>query len=181
MTSNQPNGDQPPALAPAAPVFSTYYPRTPAHPSSSATSLEGCCRCLFLLSSLLAFLALLVALVIILAMMPKKPHVNLQLVELQYMSITADSLIGTASITLTIHLIFQAVNPNKVGVRYGDFWFTVMYRRIQLDKASIPGFFQEAHNMKQVAATISIDRMSLFNDSLNRRQTNNVRACIVRA
>ncbi|XP_057434230.1 uncharacterized protein LOC130726926 [Lotus japonicus] len=158
MTSNQPNGDRP--LAPAPAAFSTYNPRTPSHASSSATSLEGCCRCLFLLSSLLAFLALLVALVIILAVLPKKPHVNLQLVEVQYMSITADD--STASISLTLHLIFEAVNPNKVGVTYGDFWFTVMYRRIQLGKASIPGFFQEAHNMKQVAATISINRMSLL-------------------
>ncbi|XP_057432848.1 uncharacterized protein LOC130725653 [Lotus japonicus] len=161
MTSNQPpqpNGDRPPTPAPAA--FSTYYPRTPSHSSSSATWLEGCYRCLFLLSSLLAFLALLVALVIILSVMPKKPHVNLQLVRVQYMTITADD--STASISLTLRLLLEAVNTNKVGVKYGESRFTVMYRRIPLGKASIPGFFQGAHSTKQVAATISVDRMSLL-------------------
>ncbi|XP_057428421.1 uncharacterized protein LOC130721857 [Lotus japonicus] len=171
----QPNGDrrQMPPSQPPAPVASVssngyhqphppYYPRTPSRPSSSA-SLKGCCCCLFLLLSFLALLALAVVLVIILAVKPKKPQFDLQSVGVQYMNIAADNPTGTtASITLTIRLLFNADNPNKVGIRYGESRFTIMYRGIPLGKASVPGFFQQAHSTKQVVATISVDRMSLL-------------------
>lgn len=37
-----------------------------------------------------------------------------------------------------------------------------MYHGIPLGKASVPGFYQEAHSERQVEATISVDRYSLI-------------------
>jgi hypothetical protein len=59
-------------------------------------------------------------------------------------------------------MLFTAVNPNKVGIKYGESSFTVMYRGIPLGKALVPGFYQEAHSQRQVEATISVDRYSLM-------------------
>ncbi|XP_061982218.1 uncharacterized protein LOC133702057 [Populus nigra] len=143
--------------------------------SSSSASFKGCCCCLFLLFSFLALLILAVFLVIILAVKPKKPQFDLQQVGVQYMGITASNPTAsmdpttattttpaTASLSLTIHMLFTAVNPNKVGIKYGESSFTVMYRGIPLGKASVPGFYQEAHSQRQVEATISVDRYSLM-------------------
>ncbi|KAK7850077.1 hypothetical protein CFP56_001624 [Quercus suber] len=58
-------------------------------------------------------------------------------------------------------MLFTAVNPNKVGIKYGESKFTVMYRGIPLGEASVPGFYQEAHSVRQVAATIAVDRINL--------------------
>ncbi|WJX26256.1 hypothetical protein P8452_15204 [Trifolium repens] len=139
-----------------------YYPRTPARSSSSA-SLKGCCCCLFLLLSFLALLVLAIALVILLAVKPKKPQFDLQQVGVQYVGITPNNPTGTtASLSLTIRLLFTAVNPNKVGIKYGESRFTVMYRGIPLGKASVPGFYQEAHTTRQVVATIGVDRVNLL-------------------
>nr|KYP63136.1 hypothetical protein KK1_017702 [Cajanus cajan] len=69
---------------------------------------------------------------------------------------------STASLSLTIRLLFSAVNPNKVGIKYGQSSFTVMYRGIPLGRASVPGFFQQAHSTRQVIATISVDRVNLL-------------------
>lgn len=37
-----------------------------------------------------------------------------------------------------------------------------MYRGIPLGKASVPGFFQEAHSTRNVEATIAVDRANLM-------------------
>jgi uncharacterized protein (DUF4213/DUF364 family) len=37
-----------------------------------------------------------------------------------------------------------------------------MYRGIPLGKASVPGFYQEAHTTRQVVATIGVDRVNLL-------------------
>ncbi|PKI52983.1 hypothetical protein CRG98_026563 [Punica granatum] len=82
----------------------------------------------------------------------------------------ADSTVATAStptptsaeLSLNIRMLFLAVNPNKVGIRYGESRFTVMYKGIPLGKASVPGFYQEAHSQRQVVATIVVDRVSLM-------------------
>ncbi|KAG8634802.1 hypothetical protein MANES_17G088150v8 [Manihot esculenta] len=107
----------------------------------------------------------------------EKPEFDLQQVRVQYMGIPASNLnsldptIGTttmttgattASLSLTIHMLFTAVNPNKVGIKYSESKFTVMYHGIPLGKASVPGFYQEAHSERQVEATISVDRYSLI-------------------
>ncbi|KAK8530055.1 hypothetical protein V6N13_102936 [Hibiscus sabdariffa] len=150
----------------------TYYPH---RSSSSSASFKGCCCCLFLLFSFLALLVLAVVLVIVLAVKPKKPQFDLQQVGVQYMGISTSnpsSFDGTAtavattpttaSLSLTIHMIFTAVNPNKVGIKYGESRFTVMYRGIPLGKASVPGFYQEAHSARTVDATIAVDRANLM-------------------
>ena len=151
-----------------------YHPTTSSHSSSSA-SFKGCCCCLFLLFSFLALLILAIVLVIILAVKPKKPQFDLQQVGVQYMGITSNppnpssmnappnNPTGTtASLSLTIRLLFTAVNPNKVGIKYGESRFTVMYRGIPLGEASVPGFYQEAHSVRQVVATIVVDRVNLL-------------------
>ncbi|XP_044479096.1 uncharacterized protein LOC123206065 [Mangifera indica] len=149
----------------------SYYPTT----SSSSASLKGCCCCLFLLFSFIALLILAVVLIVILAVKPKKPQFDLQQVGVQYMGISAPNPTSldpttttnsistqTASLSLTIHMLFTAVNPNKVGIKYGESKFTVMYRGIPLGKASVPGFYQEAHSVRNVEATIAVDRANLL-------------------
>ncbi|KAG4945355.1 NDR1/HIN1-like protein 13 [Glycine soja] len=184
----QPNGERrrqwppahPAAAAPAAPEaaetatatataagghsyngYRQYHPRTPGRSSSSSASFKGCCCCLFLLFSFLALLVLAVVLVIILAVKPKKPQFDLEQVGVQYMGITPNPP-STASLSLTIRLLFAATNPNKVGIRYGQSSFTVMYRGIPLGKATVPGFFQQPHSTRQVIATIAVDRVNLL-------------------
>ncbi|KAH7529151.1 hypothetical protein FEM48_Zijuj05G0154100 [Ziziphus jujuba var. spinosa] len=161
----------------------TYYPPHSSSSSSSSASFKGCCCCLFLLFSFIALLILAVVLVIILALKPKKPQFDLQQVGVQYMGIsssTSPTAITTtdptatgvfpspppppqtASLSLTIRMLFTAENPNKVGIKYGESRFTVMYRGIPLGKASVPGFYQEAHSVRQVVATIVVDRVNLL-------------------
>ncbi|KAG2703750.1 hypothetical protein I3843_06G142600 [Carya illinoinensis] len=144
-----------------------YYPTS----SSSSASFKGCCCCLFLLFSFLALLVLAVVLVIVLALKPKKPSFDLQQVGVQYMGITTPNPSETnpaanpatsASLSLSIRMLFTAVNPNRVGIKYGESRFTVMYRGIPLGKASVPGFFQEAHSVRQVEATVAVDRVNLL-------------------
>ncbi|KAL5564038.1 hypothetical protein UlMin_033785 [Ulmus minor] len=171
------NGEQRPRPPPHQPSnsgnYRQYYPTTSS--SSSSASFKGCCCCLFLLFSFLALLVLAIVLVIVLAVKPKKPQFDLQQVGVQYMGITspnpttpavaaaaADQNPTTASLSLSIRLLFTAVNPNKVGIKYGESRFTVMYRGIPLGKASVPGFYQEAHSVRQVVATIAVDRVNLL-------------------
>ncbi|WCJ18446.1 Late embryogenesis abundant (LEA) hydroxyproline-rich glycoprotein family [Euphorbia peplus] len=145
--------------------YQTYYPTTT---SSSSASIKGCCCCIFLLLSFLALLLLAIFLIIILAVKPKKPQFDLQQVGVQYMGISSPTTtvdpttVAAASLSLTINLLFTAVNPNKVGIKYGESKFTVMYHGIPLGKANVPGFYQEAHSERQVEATVSVDRYSLM-------------------
>ncbi|XP_031248277.1 uncharacterized protein LOC116106060 [Pistacia vera] len=154
----------------------SYYPTTSSSSSSSSASLKGCCCCLFLLFSFIALLILAIVLIVILAVKPKKPQFDLQQVGVQYVGISAPNPTSldttaaaantistqTASLSLTIHMLFTAVNPNKVGIKYGESKFTVMYRGIPLGKASVPGFYQEAHSVRNVEATIAVDRANLL-------------------
>lgn len=142
----------------------------PPSSSSSSASFRGCCCCLFLLFSFLALLALAVVLVVILAVKPKKPQFDLQQVGVQYMGIAAPTTGSspsavaptTASLSLNIRMLFTASNPNKVGIRYGESRFTVMYRGIPLGRASVPGFYQGAHTVRQVEASFAVDRVNLL-------------------
>ncbi|OAY35273.1 uncharacterized protein LOC110627546 [Manihot esculenta] len=173
------NGDHRPLRPPQSSNTHHHHPYYPTSSSSKSASLKGCCCCccLFLLFSFLALLVLAIFLIIILTVKPKKPEFDLQQVGVQYMGIPASNLnsldptIGTttmttgattASLSLTIHMLFTAVNPNKVGIKYSESKFTVMYHGIPLGKASVPGFYQEAHSERQVEATISVDRYSLI-------------------
>lgn len=138
-----------------------YNPRS----SSSSASFKGCCCCLFLLFSFLALLVLAIVLLVVLALKPKKPQFDLQQVSVQYMGITTPNVPNnptTASLSLNIRMIFTAVNPNKVGIKYGESHFTVMYRGIPLGRASVPGFVQDPHSQRQVDATIAVDRVNLL-------------------
>ncbi|KAL8150732.1 hypothetical protein V2J09_020540 [Rumex salicifolius] len=146
------------------------YPPYSTTSSSSSPSIKGCICCLFLLFSLLALLVIAVVLVIVLAVKPKKPQFDLQQVSVQYVGIssnpvasaaTAAAAASSASLSLNIRLLFTASNPNKIGIKYDQSRFTVMYRGIPLGEGIIPGFFQPAHSVKKVETIIAVDRVNL--------------------
>ncbi|KAK9666529.1 hypothetical protein RND81_14G191200 [Saponaria officinalis] len=145
-----------------------YFSGTPSYysPSSSSPSLiKGCCCCLFLLFSLIALLVLAVILAVVLAVKPKKPQFDLQEVAVQNLAIFPSPPAagdGGATVSLSVRLIFAAANPNKVGIKYGESRFTVMYRGIPLGRGSVPGFYQPAKSVKVVTTTVAVDRVSLM-------------------
>ncbi|KAL2945248.1 NDR1/HIN1-like protein 13 [Bienertia sinuspersici] len=125
-----------------------YYSNTPSYLSSSSSS-----------PSLLK-----VFLVIILAVKPKKPQYDLQQVAVQYVGIspTTAASPGGVSLSLSVRLLFTAVNPNKVGLKYGESRFTVMYKGIPLGRGSVPGFYQPAHSVRNVETIVSVERVNLM-------------------
>ncbi|KAK2992804.1 hypothetical protein RJ640_009101 [Escallonia rubra] len=148
--------------------YQNYYPTSAASTSSSSSSasFKGCCCCLFLLFSFLALLILAVVLVVVLAVKPKKPQFDLQQVAVQYVGITpnppASAAAASATVSLNIRMLFTAANDNKVGIKYGESRFTVMYRGIPLGRGTVPGFYQPAHSVRQVSTTIAVDRVNLM-------------------
>ncbi|KAK4378637.1 hypothetical protein RND71_000499 [Anisodus tanguticus] len=133
--------------------------------SSSKASFKGCCCCLFLLFSFLLLLILAVILVIVLAVKPKKPQFDLQQVGVQYVGITpnpATITTSSASVSLNIRMVFTAFNDNKVGIKYGQSRFTIIYHGIPLGRGTVPGFYQPAHSVKRVETTIVVDRVNLL-------------------
>ncbi|KAL4588490.1 hypothetical protein LXL04_001381 [Taraxacum kok-saghyz] len=144
-----------------------YYPNSSS--SSSSASIKGCCCCLFLLFSFLALLAVAVVLVILLAVKPKKPEFNLQQVGVQYINLAATNpplatvnSPSSASLSLAIRMLFTAKNDNKVGIKYEESTFNIMYRGIPLGRGKVPGFFQPAHSVRQVQTTVTVDRVNLL-------------------
>ncbi|KAL3538580.1 hypothetical protein ACH5RR_001946 [Cinchona calisaya] len=146
-----------------------YNHRYPPH-SSSKASFKGCCCCLFLLFSLLFLIIVAAILVIVLAIKPKKPEFDLQSVGVQYLGInstptptpTPTPTSYGASVSLAIRMLFTATNDNKVGIKYDESKFTVMYKGIPLGRGIVPGFYQPAHSVRQVQTTIVVDRVNLL-------------------
>ncbi|XP_051147376.1 uncharacterized protein LOC127262635 [Andrographis paniculata] len=129
--------------------------------SSASASFRGCCCCLFLLFSFLALLILAVILVVVLAVKPKKPEFDLQQVSVQSMGINPTTA-SSATVSLGIRMVFTTANDNKVGIKYGESRFTVMYRGIPLGRATVPGFYQPAHSVRRFDATVAVDRVNLL-------------------
>ncbi|XP_059653405.1 uncharacterized protein LOC132300387 [Cornus florida] len=159
-----PPGPPPPSHRPNSDHY--YYPSSS---SSSKASFKGCCCCLFLLFSFIALLILAVVLIIVLAVKPKKPQFDLQQVGVQYMGITPNppttsgaGATTSASVSLNIRMLFTAANDNKVGIKYGESRFSVMYQGIPLGRGTVPGFYQAAHSVKQVETTVAVDRVNLL-------------------
>ncbi|KAL5714493.1 hypothetical protein ACHQM5_016446 [Ranunculus cassubicifolius] len=141
------------------------HPRT----SSSKASFRGCCCCLFLLITFLGLLILAIILVILLAVKPKKPQFALEQVAVQYVGITPTNgftptqpATPSASLSLTIRMVFTAVNPNKVGIKYSAMEFYVMYRGVPLGVASVPGFYQPSHSTRRIQTLVSVDKVNLM-------------------
>ncbi|KAM0826201.1 hypothetical protein ACQ4PT_069040 [Festuca glaucescens] len=144
------------------------YPQRRPHYGSSA-SLRGCCCCIFMLVIFLALLALAVALVVILAVKPRKPQFDLNQVSVQYLLVApptgvaaAASVPAAAYLSLNITLLFTAVNPNKVGIRYGATAFDVMYHGVPLGVAAVPGFEQPAHSTRLLQTRVVVDRFNVL-------------------
>nr|AAP06852.1 hypothetical protein [Oryza sativa Japonica Group] len=140
-----------------------------------SASFRGCCCCIFLLLTFLALLALAVALVVVLVVKPRKPQFDLNQVSVQYLLVTppssAASAVGgtvaaavpaAAYLSLNITLLFTAVNPNKVGIRYGATAFDVMYHGVPLGVAAVPGFEQPAHSTRLLQTRVIVDRFNVL-------------------
>ncbi|EHA8588549.1 NDR1/HIN1-like protein 2 [Cocos nucifera] len=173
MTSRttQANGDHHRRRPYPSPGGRAHYlgPSSYSSSSSSAASLKGCCCCLFLLLTFLALLAIAVILVIVLAVKPKKPQFDLQQVAVQYLLVAPSVAAGTtasaptaAYLSLNISLLFIAENPNKVGIRYGETQFVVMYRGVPLGVATVPAFEQPAHSTRLVQTWVSVSRFNVL-------------------
>lgn len=174
MTSraNQANSDHRYRRSHPPPGTRPHYLGPSSSYSSSAASIKGCCCCLFLLVTFLALLAVAVVLVIVLAVKPKKPQFDLQQVAVQYLlvapSASATGVAGTiasppaAYLSLNITMLFTAENPNKVGIRYGETQFVVMYRGVPLGLATVPGFEQPAHSTRLVQTRVSVNRFNVL-------------------
>ncbi|XP_077213399.1 late embryogenesis abundant (LEA) hydroxyproline-rich glycoprotein family [Tasmannia lanceolata] len=131
--------------------------------SSSSASFKGCCCCLFLLFTFLALLLIAVVLVILLVIKPKKPQFDLQQVGVQYIIVTAPSDGPTSAyLSLNISMIFTAVNPNKVGIKYSSSGFYVMYKGVPLGKATVPSFYQPANSVRTVETRVSVDKVDVM-------------------
>jgi hypothetical protein len=130
-----------------------------------SASFRGCCCCLFLLLVFLALLALAVALVVVLVVKPRKPQLDLNQVSVQYLLVappTSSPAPGGAYLSLNITLLFTAVNPNKVGIRYGATAFDVMYHGVPLGVAAVPGFEQPAHSTRMLQTRVIVDRFNVL-------------------
>ncbi|KAK7363222.1 hypothetical protein VNO77_05355 [Canavalia gladiata] len=137
-----------------------YYAATP--PSSHSSTCKGCCCCLFLLFSFLGLLVLAALLLIVLVVKPRNPHLDLSQVGFQYMAIRPNpNDPATASLYLIIRLVLSVVNPNRVRIRYGESRLSLVFRGVTLGRASVPAFFQRAHSVTEVVATVAVDGVNL--------------------
>lgn len=59
-------------------------------------------------------------------------------------------------------MLFTAKNDNKVGIKYEESTFIIMYRGNPLGRGTVPGFYQPAHSVRQVQTTVSVDRVNLL-------------------
>jgi hypothetical protein len=160
------NGEQYGHGPPSYPQRRPHYGGSPSYGSSA--SLRGCCCCIFMLVIFLALLALAVALVVVLAVKPRKPQFDLNQVSVQYLLVappspsTAVSAPAAAYLSLNITLLFTAVNPNKVGIRYAHTALDVMYHGVPLGVAAVPGFEQPAHSTRLLQTRVVVDRFNVL-------------------
>ncbi|KAL9259898.1 NDR1/HIN1-like protein [Drosera capensis] len=136
--------------------------------SSSSPSLKGCCCFLFLLLSLLLLLLLAVTLAILLSLKPTEPRFDLQQVSVSSVTVTTPTTTTTPSLTaaatllsLSMRMQFLAANPNKVGIRYGESRFTVMYRGVPLGEGRVAGFYQAARSVREVETVVGVERVGV--------------------
>ncbi|KAF0913992.1 hypothetical protein E2562_026375 [Oryza meyeriana var. granulata] len=155
----------------------SYQQRRPHYGSApyggGSASFRGCCCCIFLMLTFLVLLALAVALVVVLVVKPRKPQFDLNQVSVQYLLVTPPSSAASAGtvaaavpaaayLSLNITLLFTAVNPNKVGIRYGPTAFDVMYHGVPLGVAAVPGFEQPAHSTRLLQTRVIVDRFNVL-------------------
>nr|KYP47915.1 hypothetical protein KK1_030402 [Cajanus cajan] len=72
---------------------------------------------------------------------------------------------GPPNLYLMIRLVFAVVNPNGVGMRCGESRVTLLYRGTPLGNASVSGFWQRPHSVKEVVATVGVDDVNLSNSN----------------
>ncbi|GAA0186851.1 hypothetical protein LIER_34139 [Lithospermum erythrorhizon] len=68
----------------------------------------------------------------------------------------------SASVSLNIKMEFVAANDNKVGIKYDESRFSIMYKGIPLGRGTVRGFYQPAHSVRRVETNIVVDRVSLL-------------------
>ncbi|XP_027348410.1 uncharacterized protein LOC113859962 [Abrus precatorius] len=140
------------------PTTTGLYHATP----RSSSTCKACCCCIFLFFSFIALLALAALLVIVLAVKPKKPYLDLHQVGLQYIAMRPNpNDPASANLYLIIRLALAVVNPNRVRISYGDCRFRLMFRGVPLGRASLAAFWQHAHSVREVVATVAVDGVNL--------------------
>lgn len=72
-----------------------------------------------------------------------------------------DPTASSTFVLLAIQLLFTAVNDDKVGTKYGESKFNIMYRGIPLGQGKVPEFYESAHRGRQMQTTVAMDRANL--------------------
>ncbi|KAJ8621270.1 hypothetical protein MRB53_029799 [Persea americana] len=101
------------------------------------------------------------ALIIVFVLRPRKPTFALQALRLDSLRLntTNGSSIYASSV---FSLLFNAQNPNKVGIRYSPSQLCVLYRGIPVGVAKLPEFYQPAHSKNvSVQTQVMFDRVNV--------------------
>ncbi|KAL9238538.1 hypothetical protein vseg_012943 [Gypsophila vaccaria] len=163
MTSSQPP-QQPPRHLQYYSGTPSYYASTSSS-SSSPSLIKGCFCCLYLLFTLITFILFAIFLVVVLAVKPKKPHFDLRHVAVENIAIVpsaASASAAAATVSFSIRLVFTAANPNKVGIKYGESRFNLMYRGVPLGRGTVPAFYQPANSVSNAETVVKVDRVNLM-------------------
>ncbi|CAH9125630.1 unnamed protein product [Cuscuta epithymum] len=145
--------------------------------SSSKASFKGCFCCLFLFVILILLIIIAACLVIVLVLKPEKPQIDLKQVTVQIVGLSpipavdlassadvaADVAAAAASSTpIRITMVFAVKNDNKLGIKFTETKFIVMYNRIPLGDGSVPEFYMSAYSTRSVVTVIVVNRSSLL-------------------
>lgn len=63
---------------------------------------------------------------------------------------------------LNIGMTFDAMNPNKVGIKYSGSEFYVMYKEMPLGVAMVPPFYQPSHSNTTVQTQLVVTRVNIL-------------------
>ncbi|KAH9305633.1 hypothetical protein KI387_010037, partial [Taxus chinensis] len=70
-----------------------------------------------------------------------------------------------AYLTMNITMIFSAMNPNRVGIKYRAAELMILYKGMPLGLATIPGFYQPSRTNTTLRAAIVVRRVNLVQNS----------------
>ncbi|XP_059073470.1 uncharacterized protein LOC131874217 [Cryptomeria japonica] len=94
---------------------------------------------------------------------PKKP-------QFKFESITVEPLPGSTSTmasmevfpSVNIAMVFTAMNPNNVGIRYSPSKFNVMYKGMPIGVAAIPTFYKPSSSSTAVQTQLTHQQEQYF-------------------
>lgn len=125
-------------------------------------SFRGCCYFLFLFLLVGATVLSAVAVLIVFVLRPRKPVFALQALRLESLRLNTSGGGSNAYASSVFYLVFNAENPNKVGIRYSPSQLCVLYRGIPVGAAEVPEFYQPAHSKNvSVQTRATFDRVNV--------------------